>query len=119
MEKTKNVSPLAMANEIKTIKESYGKNTIIIKGNSVFRCSTEVLERGPKSLNDLMLPKYGKMNIFLVTDDGVHQLICTEENAYSTSNIAKYEIVKEKANIDVSKIDFDIAKAWNTKKKEA
>ena len=116
MEK-KNVSPLAMANEIKTIKENYGKNTIIIKNNLVFRCSTEVLERGPKSLNDLLLPKYGKMNIFLVTDDGVHQLICKEEKPYENSNIAQYEIVKEKTNIDVSKIDFDIAKAWNTKKK--
>lgn len=116
---TKNVSPLAMANEIKTIKENYGKNTIIIKDNLVFRCSTEVLERGPKSLQDLLLPKYGKMSIFLVTDDGVHQLVCKEENPYSTSNVAQYEMVKEKSNIDVSKIDFDIAKAWNTKKKEA
>ena len=117
MEKTKNVSPLAMANEIKTIKEEYGKNTIIIKDNLVFRCSTEVLERGPKTLKDLLLPKYGKMNIFLVTDDGVHQLVCKEENAYSKSNVAQYEMIKEKANIDVSKIDFDITKAWNTKKK--
>jgi hypothetical protein len=116
MEK-KNVSPLAMANEIKTIKENYGKNTIIIKNNLVFRCSTEVLERGPKSLNELLLPKYGKMNIFLVTNDGVHQLICKEEKPYENSNIAQYEMVKEKTNIDVSKIDFDIAKAWNTKKK--
>lgn len=118
MEK-KNVSPLAMATTIKQVKENYGKNTIIIKNNLVFRCSTEVLERGPKSLNELLLPKYGKMNIFLVTDDGVHQLICKEENPYTKSNIAQYEMIKEKANIDVSKIDFDIAKAWNTKKKEA
>ena len=119
MEKTKNVSPLAMANEIKSIKENYGKNTIIIKGNSVFRCSTEVLEKGPRSLNELLLPKYGKMNIFLVTEDGVHQLVCKEESPYTNSNVAQYEMVKEKSNIDVSKIDFDIAKAWNTKKKEA
>lgn len=118
MEKSKTTSPLAMASEIKSIKEVYGKNTIIIKDNLVFRCSTEVLERGPKSLNDLLLPKYGKMNIFLVTDDGVHQLVCKEENPYSASNMAQYEMVKEKADIDVSKIDFDIAKAWNTKKVE-
>lgn len=117
MEK-KNVSPLAMATEIKSIKENYGKNTIIIKDNLVFRCSTEVLERGPKCLNELLLPKYGKMNIFLVTEDGIHQLICKEENPYTNSNLAQYEMVKEKANIDVSKIDFDIAKAWNTKKVE-
>ena len=119
MEKTKNVSPLTMANEIKTIKEKYGKNTVIIKGNSVFRCSTEVLERGPKSLLGLMLPKYGKMNIFLVAEDGVHQLVCKEEDPYVNSNVAQYEMVKELSNIDVSKIDFDLAKAWNTKKKEA
>ena len=119
MEKTKNVSPLTMANEIKSIKENYGKNTIIIKDNLVFRCSTEVLERGPKSLTDLLLPKYGKMNIFLVAEDGVHQLVCKEANPYTNSNIAQYEMVKELSNIDVSKIDFDLAKAWNTKKKEA
>ena len=119
MEKTKSVSPLAMANEIKSIKENYGKNTIIIKNNLVFRCSTEVLEKGPKCLNELLLPKYGKMNIFLVTEDGVHQLVCKEENPYTNSNVAQYEMVKEKTNIDVSKIDFDIAKAWNIKKKEA
>lgn len=119
MEKTKNVSPLVMASEIKTIKENYGKNTIIIKDNLVFRCSTEVLEKGPRSLNELLLPKYGKMNIFLVTEDGVHQLVCKEESPYTNSNVAQYEMVKEKSNIDISKIDFDIAKAWNTKKKEA
>ena len=119
MKKTNNVSPLAMAEEIKTIKENYGKNTIIIKDNLVFRCSTEVLERGPKSLLDLMLPKYGKMNIFIVAEDGVHQLVCVEENPYTNSNVAKYEMSKETFDIDVSKIDFDIAKAWNTKKKEA
>jgi hypothetical protein len=116
MEK-KNVSPLAMATEIKTIKEEYGKNTIIIKDNLVFRCSTEVLERGPKSLLDLLLPKYGKMKKFVVKEDGVHQLNCVEEKPYETSNVAQYEMAKEVSNIDVSKIDFDNAKAWNTKKK--
>ena len=118
MEKTKNVSPLAMANEIKSIKENYGKNTIIIKDNLVFRCSTEVLEKGPRCLNELLLPKYGKMNIFIVKEDGVHQLVCKEENPYSNSNLAQYEMVKEKSNIDASKIDFDVTKVWN-KKKEA
>ena len=114
----KNVSPLTMANEIKTIKENYGKNAIIIKDNLVFRCSTEVLEKGPKCLNELLLPKYGKMNIFIVKEDGVHQLVCKEENPYSNSNLAQYEMVKELSNIDASKIDFDITKVWN-KKKEA
>ena len=113
----KNVSPLTMANEIKTIKEKYGKNTIIIKDNLVFRCSTEVLERGPKCLNELLLPKYGKMSIFIVTENGVHQLVCVEENPYTNSNVAKYEMSKETFDIDVSKIDFDVAKVWNISKK--
>ena len=113
----KNVSPLTMANEIKTIKEKYGKNTIIIKDNLVFRCSTEVLERGPKCLNELLLPKYGKMSIFIVTENGVHQLKCVEENPYTNSNVAKYEMSKETFDIDVSKIDFDVTKVWNTSKK--
>ena len=117
MKKTNNVSPLAMAEEIKTIKENYGKNTIIIKDNLVFRCSTEVLERGPKSLLDLMLRKYGKMNIFIVAEDGVHQLVCVEENPYTNSNVAKYEMSKETFDIDVSKIDFDSTKVWNASKK--
>lgn len=116
MKKTENVSPLTMANEIKTIKENYGKNTIIIKDNLVFRCSTEVLERGPKSLLDLMLPKYGKMNIFLVAEDGVHQLTCVEENPYSNANLAKYEMSKDTTDIDVSVIDFDAKKVWNRSK---
>lgn len=108
-----------MANEIKTIKENYGKNTIIIKDNLVFRCSTEVLEKGPNSLRELLLPKYGKMNIFLVTENGVFQLTCDEENPYTNSNVAKYSMAKEPANIDVSKIDFDLTKVWNRKKTEA
>ena len=118
MEKTKTTSPLVMASEIKTIKETFGKNTIIIKDNLVFRCSTEVLEKGPKCLNELLLPKYGKMNIFIVKEDGVHQLVCKEENPYSNSNLAQYEMVKELSNIDASNIDFDLTKVWN-KKKEA
>ena len=115
---TKTTSPLVMASEIKTIKEECGKNTIIIKDNLVFRCSTEVLEKGPKCLNDLLLPKYGKMNIFIVKEDGVYELVCAEENPYSNSNVAQYEMVEELSNIDASKIDFDITKVWN-KKKEA
>ena len=106
-----------MANEIKTIKENYGKNAIIIKDNLVFRCSTEVLERGPKCLNELLLPKYGKMSIFIVTENGVHQLVCVEENPYTNSNVAKYEMSKETFDIDVSKIDFDSTKVWNASKK--
>ena len=95
---TKTTSPLVMASEIKTIKEEYGKNTIIIKDNLVFRCSTEVLEKGPKCLNELLLPKYGKMNIFLVTEDGVHQLVCKEKNPYTTKDKDKKQETRKIMN---------------------
>ena len=44
----KGVKPLIMVSEIKSIKEEFGKYSIIIKGNAVYRCSTNMLERGPK-----------------------------------------------------------------------
>lgn len=110
-------SPLAMASDIKTIKENFGKNAIIIKNNLVFRCSTEVLERGPKCLNDLLLPKYGKMNKFIVTDEGVFQLVCTEENPYVNGTFAQYEI-GDKVEIDVTNIVFDVNNVWNKAKEK-
>ena len=50
------VSQPIVATGIKAIRETYGKNCIIIKDNMVFRTSTQVLEKGPKSLLDLYLP---------------------------------------------------------------
>ena len=35
------------ATTVEEIRQLYGKNTILIKGTIVFRCSTEVLEEGP------------------------------------------------------------------------
>ena len=93
----KGVKPLIMVSEIKAIKEEFGKYSIIIKGNAVYRCSTDILERGPKSLNDLYLPNYGKMRKFVVKEDGVYEII-------------------DKVNIDPSNIDFDLKNAWNNKK---
>lgn len=111
----KGVKPLIMVSEIKAIKEEFGKYSIIIKGNAVYRCSTDMLERGPKSLNDLYLPNYGKMRKFVVKEDGVYEIKCIEEHPFENSNLAKYEII-DKVNIDPSNIDFDLKNAWNNKK---
>ena len=111
----KGVKPLVMVSEIKAIKETFGKYSIIINGNAVYRCSTDTLERGPKSLYDLYLPNYGKMRKFIVKDDGVYEIILDEDDAYMNSNLAKYKIA-DKVNIDPSNINFDLATAWNSKK---
>ena len=111
----KGVKPLIMVSEIKNIKEEFGKYSIIIKGNAVYRCSTNMLERGPKSLNDLYLPNYGKMRKFIVKEDGVYEIKCIEEHPFENSNLAKYEII-DKVNIDPSNIDFNHENAWNNKK---
>ena len=113
----KGVKPLDMVSEIKDIRENYGKNAIIIKDNIVFRTSTRVLEKGPKSLLDLYLPNYGKMRKFVVKEDGVYELVT--DVAQTGTQYAQYTIA-DKVNIDPSKIDFDIASVWNKSiKKEA
>ena len=111
----KGVKPLVMVSDIKSIKETFGKYSIIINGNAVYRCSTDTLERGPRSLYDLYLPNYGKMRKFIVKEDGVYEIILDETNAYSNSNVAKYK-VSDKVNIDPSNINFDLSTAWNSKK---
>ena len=111
----KGVKPLIMVSEIKSIKEEFGKYSIIIKGNAVYRCSTNILERGPKSLYDLYLPNYGRMRKFIVKEDGVYEIKCIEEHPFENSNLAKYEII-DKVNIDPSNIDFNLETAWNYKK---
>lgn len=111
----KGVKPLVMVSEIKAIKETFGKYSIIINGNAVYRCSTDTLERGPKALYDLYLPNYGKMRKFIVKEDGVYEIILDEKDAYTSSNLAKYKIT-DKVNIDPSKINFDLKIAWNNKK---
>ena len=111
----KGVKPLVMVSEIKAIKETFGKYSIIINGNAVYRCSTDTLERGPKALYDLYLPNYGKMRKFIVKDNGVYEIILDEDDAYMNSNLAKYKIA-DKVNIDPSNINFDLATAWNSKK---
>ena len=112
---SKGVKPLIMVSEIKSIKEEFGKYSIIIKGNAVYRCSTNILERGPKSLYDLYLPNYGKMRKFIVKEDGVYEIRCIEEHPFENSNLAQYTII-DKVNIDPSNIDFNLETAWNYKK---
>ena len=111
----KGVKPLVMVSDIKSIKETFGKYSIIINGNAVYRCSTDTLERGPKALYDLYLPNYGKMRKFVVKEDGVYEIKCIEEHPFENSNLAKYEIT-DKVNIDPSKINFHLENAWNNKK---
>jgi hypothetical protein len=113
--KNKGVKPLVMVFEIKEIKETFGKYSIIINGTAVYRCSTDTLEKGPKALYDLLLPNYGKMRKFLVKEDGVYELNMIDEHPFEKSNLAQYEL-GDKVNIDPSKIDFDLTTAWNYKK---
>ena len=114
---TKGVKPLDMVSEIKDIREKYGKNVIIIKDNIVFRTSTRVLEKGPKSLLDLYLPNYGKMRKFVVKDDGVYEIVT--DVVQTGTQYAQYTI-SDKTDINPSKINFDITNVWNKSiKKEA
>ena len=86
-------------------------------GGVVFRTSTQVLEKGPKSLFDLYLPNYGKMRKFIIKEDGVYELVT--DVAQTGTQYAQYTIAN-KVNIDPSKINFDIASVWNKSiKKEA
>lgn len=109
----KGVNQLDVVSEIKDIRENFGKNAIIIKGNMVFRCSTQILEKGPKSLLDLYLPNYGKMRKFVVLEDGVYEI--TTNTIQQGTEFAQYE-KQDKVNIDVSKIDFNVENSWNFKK---
>lgn len=109
----KGVKPLVMVSEVKDIKESFGKYAILIKGNMLFRCSTQQLEKGPKSLLEYYLPNYGKMRKFVVLEDGVYEL--TTKESQKDTEFAQYEIA-DKVNIDPSKINFDQENAWNYKK---
>lgn len=107
------VKPLVMVSEVKDIKEQFGKYAILIKGNMVYRCSTDTLEKGPKCLNELYLPNYGKMRKFVVLEDGVYEI--TTKETYDEHTFAQY-IKQDKVNIDPSKINFNIENAWNYKK---
>lgn len=100
------------ATTIEEIRQLYGKNTILIKGTIVFRCSTEVLEEGPECLLNFELPKYGKMKKFAVLNDKVYELIATRD--YNNRNDIVKHTVGELVDINLNCINFN-AKAWNHK----
>lgn len=107
------VSQQVVATGIKAIRETYGKNCIIIKDNMVFRTSTQVLEKGPKSLLELYLPNYGKMRKFVVKEDGIYEI--TTDVVQSGTQFAQYTL-GDKVKMDISEIDFSAENAWNFKK---
>lgn len=107
------VSQPTVATGIKLIRETYGKNCIIIKDNMVFRTSTQVLEKGPKSLLDLYLPNYGKMRKFVVKDNGIYEI--TTDVTQTGTQFAQYTL-GDKVKMDISEIDFNIENSWNFKK---
>ena len=107
------ISQLVVANCIKGIREQYGKNCIIIKDNVVFRTSTQILEKGPKSLLDLYLPNYGKMRKFVVKEDGIYEI--TTNTVQTGTQFAQY-VIGDKVKMDISEIDFNAENAWNFKK---
>lgn len=106
-------TPNVPNDSIQKIREEYGKCAIIINGNMVFRTSTRVLEKGPKSLLDLYLPNYGKMRKFVVRDNKVYEI--TTNTIQTGTMFAQYEL-GEQVKMDVSEIDFSNEVAWNTKK---
>lgn len=99
---------------IEDIKNNYGKFTIIIKDNLVYRCSTEVLEVGPDYLLNLELPSYGKMKKFIILNNKVYELIPTRE--YNDRNDIVKHIIGNEININWSVINFNEETAWNYKK---
>lgn len=90
---------------IEGIKNIYGKNTIIIKNNIVFRCSTQVLEKGPIRLLNYELPKYGQMKKFVVLNNKVFELIPTREYENRT-DIVLHKIGKQ-VDINPSCVNFN------------
>lgn len=98
---------------IDKIKEEYGKNTIIIKDNLVFRCSTKILEIGPQCLLSYELPAYGHMKKFVIINDKVYELIPTRD--YENRNDRVLHKVGNQVDIDYSKINFNEKTAHNYK----
>lgn len=99
---------------IEGIKNLYGKNTILIKDNIVFRCSTGVLERGPIRLLNYELPKYGQMKKFIILNNKVYELIPTRD--YENRNDVVLHKIGNQVDINPSCIDFN-NKDWKELKK--
>lgn len=108
------VKPNEMVSDVKDIRANFGKCAIIIKGNIIFRTSTQTTEKAPSSVNDLYLPNYGKMRKFVVREDGVYEIVTKAEQ--KGTEFAQYEL-SDKVLIDASNIDFSLESVWNKAKK--
>ena len=98
---------------IEEIKHIYGKNTIFLKGDLIYRCSTGQIEaKYHDHLLNYELPKYGQMNKFVIIDNKVYELIPTRE--YNDRNDFVRHTVGKEVNIDPECINFN-AKPWNEK----
>ena len=101
------------ATTIEEIKHIYGKNTIFLKGDLIYRCSTGQIEaKYHDHLLNYELPKYGQMRKFVIINNEVYDLVPTRE--YKDRNDFVRHTVGEKVNIDPACIDFN-AKPWNEK----
>ncbi len=100
---------------IEKIKKQFGRNTIIIKNNLVFRISTRVLEIGPKELLSFNLPNYGKMKKLVIFNDKIYLLSQTRDYI-SRTDMVSHKIIGDPLEIDFSLISFNENKAWNYKK---
>ncbi len=101
------------ATTIEEIKHIYGKNTIFLKGDLIYRCSTGQIEaKYHDHLLNYELPKYGQMNKFVIIDNKVYELIPTRE--YNDRNDFVRHTVGKEVNIDPECINFN-AKPWNEK----
>ncbi len=101
------------ATTIEEIKQLYGKNTIFLKGDLIYRCSTGHIEaKHHDRLLNYELPNYGQMKKFVIIDNKVYDLIPTRD--YEDRNDFVRHTVGKEVNIDPSCINFD-NKAWNEK----
>ena len=96
------------------IKNKYGKFTILIKGNIIFRVSTEVLEIGPDSLYKYELPNFGKMKKICILDNEMYELIETRDYI-SRSDRVLHNLKKIENISNINLIDFSVEKTWNYK----
>ena len=101
------------ASTIEEIQLLYGKNTIFLKGDLIFRCSTRTVEKKyHDQLLNYELPNYGHMKKFAIIDNIVYELIPTRD--YKDRNDFVRHTVGREASIDPSCINFNV-KAWNEK----
>ena len=110
-EKKMCISKNDRAETIDDVKQLYGKYTIFIKGDLVYRCSTGKLDiKYRDHLLNYELPKYGNMNKFIIINDVVYEFIPMRD--YVDRNDFVKHMVGKKVNINPNCIDFT-ATPWN------